>query len=59
MKSGLEEPSKLAADNTFIYFYFYLSKKKGLMFHVNPLPAQDSHKTSSLIFSENIKSYFL
>ena len=34
----LKVPTKIAADNTLIFFYFYVSKeKKGLMFHVNPI----------------------
>ena len=41
----LKGPSKIAADNILI-FHFYLSKKKGLIFHVNSL------ETSSLVFSE-------
>ena len=45
-----EHQTKIAADDILI-FYFYLSKKIRLIFHVNPLPSRG--------FTRNIKTYFL
>ena len=44
----LKAPIMAAADNIHKYF----SEKKYLIFHINPLLAEDSHETSSLISLE-------
>ena len=35
-----ESAKQKLQQKTFNCFYFYLSKKKGLIFHVNPLPSR-------------------
>ena len=48
----LKEPIRTAADDSHKHFFIVFEKKKGLMFHVTPLPrlAEDSREMSSLIF---------
>ena len=48
---SLKAPIKIAADDTIIIFYFYLSKKIRLDVSCES-SALDSHEISSLIFSE-------
>ena len=43
----LKVPNKIAADDTFIFVFFFafiFRRKIGLMFHVNPLLAESSHE---------------
>ena len=48
----LKAPITTAADDSQKYFFFIFQRKQVLAFHVNRLPADDSHEMSRLVFSE-------